>query len=156
MGNFLKLIISVCGTLAIGFLGSIVTIPSISTWYTNLIKPSFSPPNWLFGPVWTMLYILMGVSVFLIWRKKTNKNIKAALRLYLIQLGLNFSWSFVFFGLHQPLLAFINILALWIAIIMTIQKFKSISKLASGLLVPYLLWVTFASILNLAIVILNN
>lgn len=156
MRNFLKFTLSVGGTLGIGFLGSIATAPSISTWYSTLIKPSFNPPNWLFGPVWTVLYTLMGISVFLVWRKKTNSNTKRALILYLIQLSLNLSWSIVFFGLRQPALAFINIVALWVAIIVTIQKFKIISRPASILLIPYLLWVTFASILNFSIVVLNS
>jgi len=152
----LKLIISIGLCFIVAFIGSAVTLPSIPTWYAQLNKPFFNPPNFIFGPVWTVLYLLMGISLYLVWNKGwKNKNTNKAIRVFLVQLALNFSWSFVFFGLHLPFLAFLTIIALWIIIFYTITLFKKISKLASELLIPYLLWVSFALILNLFIVILN-
>lgn len=155
MKKGLKLAICLGLSLATGFFGSLVTVPSINSWYINLKKPVFNPPNWVFGPVWTVLFILMGISAYLVWCKGFNKKIKAALIVFLIQLGLNFLWSFVFFGAHQPLGAFIDIVLLWIAILFTIINFHKLNKLAAYLLLPYLFWVSFASILNLSIVLLN-
>ena len=126
-----------------------VTLPSIPTWYAQLNKPSFSPPNWVFGPVWTILYFLMGISLYLVWDK--NRKIK----IFFIQLALNFLWSLIFFGFHLPLIAFITIIALWIAIFMTIKSFHKISRLSALLLVPYILWVSFAALLNLFIILYN-
>lgn len=146
--------ISLC--LAAGGLGSLFTAPAIPTWYEGLQKPSFNPPNWLFAPVWTVLYILMGISLFLIWRKDgKNSKSKAAKIVFSVQLVLNTLWSILFFGLKIPLLAFIEILILWIAILVTIFLFYPKSKLASFLLIPYILWVSFASFLNGIIMILN-
>lgn len=144
--------IAIC--LGIGFLGSIVTTPSISTWYQTLNKASFNPPNWVFGPVWTFLFLLMGISLFLVLESK-NKFKNIAIFWFSLQLFFNFFWSFLFFGLHQPFLAFIDIIVLWVAIWITIKKVFFVSKIASFLLWPYLFWVSFASILNLFIVILN-
>ncbi len=156
MSNSWKLVISIVICLLVGFIGSFATTPAIPTWYATLNKPFFSPPNYLFAPVWTALYILMGISLYLIWKNGTkNKKNKEAINFFLIQLGLNFIWSFIFFGLQNPLVAFIEIAVLWIAIFITILKFWKISKLAAYLLIPYILWVSFASILNLAIVLLN-
>lgn len=139
-----------------GILGSIFTFSAITDWYAYLNKPFFSPPNWVFGPVWTILYFLMGVSVFLIWNKglKDPRHLKAV-KLFGFQLVLNFFWTIIFFGLRSPLLAFVEIMLLWYLIFLTIKSFYPISKTASYLLVPYLAWVSFASLLNLAIVILN-
>ncbi len=156
MNNFSKLLISTVGCLAIGFLGSIATTPAIPTWYSTLNKPSFNPPNWIFAPVWTTLYVLMGISLYLIWKKGfKNKENKMAIQVFLIQLGLNLIWSFLFFGFQNPLLAFFEIIILWGAILLTIIKFYKISKISAYLLLPYILWVSFASFLNLFIVILN-
>lgn len=155
MNKFLKFIICLVIVYTTAFLGSYFTFPSISGWYTTLYKPPFSPPNWIFGPVWTILYLMMAVSFYLIWEKKKLVNIKQPVRLFCLQLFFNFLWSLLFFGLHQPLLAFIDIVLLWIFILLTILEFKKRSKLASYLLIPYLLWVSFASILNLSIVLLN-
>lgn len=156
MKNFSKLILSIIGCELIGILGSIFTFSSIPTWYATLNKPSFSPPNWIFGPVWTLLYFLMGVSFYLIFKQGLNKKkVKIALKYFFIQLTLNFIWSPIFFGLKLPLLALFVIIAMWFSIIITINKFFPISKTASYLLVPYLLWVSFATILNTAIVYLN-
>ena len=144
-----KLILSLGLCLGAGVLGSVFTTSSIPTWYATLNKPVFSPPNWVFAPVWTILYIMMGLSLYLIWTKKKVPTI------FWIQLILNVAWSIIFFGLKNPTLALIDIVALWTAIFVTIKSFYKINRLAGNLLIPYLLWVTFASILNLAIVILN-
>ena len=152
-----KLIASVCLCYLVALLGSAVTLPSISTWYAGLNKPVFNPPNFIFGPVWTILYTLMGVALYLVWDKeKKNKNVSRAIEIFLLQLSLNFLWSLVFFGLHQPFAALLTIIALWIGIFYTIILFKKISKAAYLLIVPYLAWVSFALILNLFIVILNR
>ncbi|OGE33683.1 TspO protein [Candidatus Daviesbacteria bacterium RIFCSPHIGHO2_02_FULL_36_13] len=148
--NLLKLIFSIGICLGAGVLGSFFTISSIPTWYVTLNKPFFSPPNWVFGPVWTILYILMGYSLYLVWKKKKVPSI------FWIQLILNASWSIIFFGMKSPSLALINIAVLWIAIVLTIKSFYKINKLAAYLLYPYLAWVSFASILNYSIWILNK
>lgn len=150
---FLILAILLCE--GAGILGSFFTVSSISTWYATLTKPSFSPPNYIFGPVWTILYALMGISLYLVWTSK-NKSKQQAVNLFLIQLGLNAIWSIIFFGLKNPGLAFIEIIALWVAIFLTIRTFQKVSKIASYLLYPYLVWVSFASVLNLSILILNR
>lgn len=152
--NLPKLVASIAICLTAGFLGSFFTISAISTWYSTLNKPFFNPPNWIFGPVWTTLYILMGISLYLLWTAK-KKGKGPAIKLFLIQLGLNFFWSIIFFGLQNPLLAFAEIIALWIFIFLTIKQSLKIFKPAAYLLYPYLAWVSFASILNLFIVILN-
>lgn len=144
-----KLILSVGICLGAGVIGSFFTTSAIPSWYEGLNKPFFSPPNWVFAPVWTLLYILMGISLYLVWLKN-----KVPL-VFWVQLILNASWSIVFFGLRSPFLALINIVVLWVAIVLTIVAFNKINKLASKLLMPYLLWVSFASLLNLAIVLLN-
>ena len=151
MRDIFKLLISVGFPLLIGFLGSFFTASSVSTWYVTLNKPSFNPPNWVFGPVWTVLYILMGISLFLVWKSDN----RLAFILFGVQLGLNLLWSLLFFGLQQPFFAFIEIVLLWGAIIATIIVFYSISRIAALLLVPYILWVTFAAILNFMIYWLN-
>ncbi len=153
--NLLKLFLAILFCLSAGFIGSFFTITSIGSWYSQINKPFFNPPNFIFGPVWTFLYILMGISLYLVWQSK-NKNKKIALTFFFVQLILNSLWSILFFGLQNPLLAFIEIIILWIAILMTIIKFHKISKAASYLLIPYILWVSFASILNLSIYLLNR
>lgn len=152
--NFPILIFSISICEGAGILGSLFTFSAIPTWYATLNKPSFSPPNWVFGPVWTILYFMMGISLYLIWISKSKQKQNAFI-LFFIQLGLNTLWSIVFFGLKNPTFAFIDIIALWIAIILTIQSFYKINKFAGYLLIPYFVWVSFASILNLFIVILN-
>lgn len=131
-----------------GIVGSFFTVKSVSGWYSTLNKPSFNPPNWLFGPVWVTLYTLMGVSLFLIWQQKEKTDIKPALGIFAVQLILNTLWSVIFFGLHQPFFAFIEIIALWASILMTILVFHKVSGIAAYLLIPYFLWVSFAGILN--------
>jgi tryptophan-rich sensory protein len=151
-----KFIISLLVCLAAGFLGSIFTTPSIPTWYASLAKPSFNPPNWLFAPVWTILFILMGISAFLVWQKGLKKKgVKKALGFFLAQLIFNVLWSFLFFKFHSPFLALLDIIFLWFLILLTIFKFFKINNTAGLLLIPYLLWVSFASILNYAIYRLN-
>ncbi len=156
MQKYGRLVVSVIGCELVGFLATPFTISSIPTWYALLNKPPFSPPNWVFGPVWTLLYFLMGVSVWLIWmQKKNSKDKKKGLKVFGVQLLLNFCWSVLFFGLHQPIIALIEIITLWVAILVTILQFYKVNRTAAYLLVPYLLWVSFASILNFSIVLLN-
>lgn len=152
--NLPRLIASVTLPLAIGALGSIFTVSAITTWYAILNKPFFSPPNWIFGPVWTTLYILMGISLYLLWTSKKKGKTKA-IKLFLIQLVLNLFWSILFFGWHNPLAAFAEIIALWIFIFLTIRQSLLVSKNAAYLLYPYIIWVTIASILNFSLLILN-
>lgn len=157
MRKGIKLVVAILVCELIGISGSFFTASSIPIWYRGLNKPFFSPPNWLFAPVWTILYLMMGISAYLVWEKGLKKKkVKEALSFFALQLLLNFSWSFVFFGLRQPFSAFLNIITLWLAILITILKFNKISKPAGYLLIPYILWVSFASLLNLAIVILNK
>jgi tryptophan-rich sensory protein len=151
----LPLLISILIALLAGFIGSFFTTSSISTWYAFINKPFFSPPNWIFAPVWSFLYILMGISAFLIWQKRDNSKIKPAMIFYGIQLVLNTLWSIIFFGMHNPGLALLEILILWVFISITLIEFYRINKTAGLLFIPYLLWVSFASILNYAIWILN-
>jgi benzodiazapine receptor len=146
--NFKRLAIALLLPFAAGAIGSYFTYPSIASWYAGLTKPSFSPPNWVFGPVWTALYILMGISLYLVWKKY--------LKLFLVHLTLNALWSIVFFGLHDTGLALLVIGILWTIIVYMIIKFYKVSKLASYLLVPYILWVSFALLLNLSLFLLNK
>ena len=152
---FLKVGLSICLTLLVGLAGSLITSPAISSWYSLLQKPFFSPPNWIFAPVWTILYILMALSAALIWQQKRTKLRDQALKAYLFQLGLNFLWSLIFFWFKLPLLALGEIMVLAISIVWTMKLFNKVSKKAAFLLIPYLIWVSFASILNLMIVWLN-
>jgi translocator protein len=124
-------------------------------WYEGLEKPPLTPPNWVFGPVWTTLYLMMGVAAGLVWRQAGLRRGGAALALYGVQLGLNTAWSWLFFGLKEPGLAFIDIVVLWLAIVATTAAFARISPAAGWLMVPYLVWVSFASYLNLMIWRLN-
>lgn len=139
----------------VGILGAVFTIPAIPTWYAVLNKPPLTPPNWIFGPVWTTLYFLMGISLFLILEKKLKKQRNFLIGLFATQLLLNFLWSLIFFGWHQPVIAFIEIIFLWATIALLIISFWRFSKSAAILLVPYIFWVSFASLLNLYIVLLN-
>ena len=138
-----------------GFLGSFFTRNSIDSWYKLINKPFFNPPNWIFSPVWTILFIMIGVSFYLVWEKDFGKNKKQTLIVYGMQIGLNFLWSILFFGLRNPLLGLIEIIILWCTILFNILIFHKINKTAGYLLIPYILWVSFATILNLAIFILN-
>ena len=158
LGNTAKLIVSCAVPILVGLFGAFFTTDdSINNWYANLNKPVFTPPDWLFGPVWTTLYILMGISAFLVWRKGlADKAIRKALVFFIVQLVFNALWSLLFFGLRSPLLGLIDIFLLEFAIILTLICFEEISIPAVLLLVPYLGWVTFAAILNLAIYFMNR
>jgi translocator protein len=156
MKNFARLIISVLIPVAVGAFAGFFTSSSVKGWYATLNKPSFNPPNWIFAPVWTTLYIMMGIAFYLIWKSGAAAAIKKmAISFYSIQLILNFFWSILFFYLEQPGWAMIEIMLLWISIAATIYYFRQISVIAAWLLVPYILWVSFAMALNFAIWKLN-
>ncbi|MGZ3871284.1 MAG: TspO/MBR family protein [Mucilaginibacter sp.] len=149
-------LISLFITLAIGFVASLFTRPQISRWYSTLNKPSFNPPPWLFAPVWTCLYVMIAIAAYLVWKHRyESKSFARARSIYMIQLFLNFSWSILFFGLHGILPALIIIILLWSIIIVNISEFGKINKIACWLLVPYWFWVSFATVLNLSIYLLN-
>ena len=157
MKTFSKLFFSVFICLSAGILGSYLTMDSVKTWYTELNRPSFTPPEWTFGIVWPILYVMMGVSAFLIWNKGLeSKQVKTALVLFTIHLILNILWTPLFFGLHLVGTALIEIIFLWAAILLTIIVFCKISKPAALLLIPYILWVSFAVTLNAGFWILNR
>lgn len=154
-----KGIISVAVCVLVGFLSGFATQSSVKTWFPTLVKPFFNPPAWVFAPVWTILYILMGLSIAIVWSNenvKKGENKKKAMFLFGVQLLLNALWSILFFGLCNPFLAFIEILLLWLLIFETIKAFGKIDTLASKLLYPYLVWVSFATLLNGSIWYLNN
>jgi tryptophan-rich sensory protein len=153
--DWLKLVGAVVISECAGVIGSIFTFSAIPTWYATLAKPSFNPPSWLFGPVWTALYLLMGIAAFLVWHKGDAAGRTRALTIFGFQLVLNALWSILFFGLHSSSLALAGIIILWIAIAITIMTFYKISRASAYLLVPYLLWVSFAFCLNFAIWKLN-
>jgi tryptophan-rich sensory protein len=154
--DVVKLVVSLVACQCAGAIGSIFTTPAIPAWYATLQKPSFNPPSWLFAPAWITLYLLMGVAAFLIWRQGlAQKGVRAALVIFLVQLVLNALWSVVFFGLQSPLWGVVVIIALWIAILITIIKFFKLSTAAGSLMLPYILWVSFAAVLNIAVFMLN-
>ena len=152
------MVIAVVACLSVGYLSSFVTRSAIANWYSALEKPFFNPPNWLFAPVWTSLYIMMGIALGIVWSRyqKNNTEVKNALQVFVFQLLLNALWSLLFFGLKNPLLAFIEIILLWLVIYETIKSFRKIDSLASKLLFPYLAWVSFATLLNGSIWYLNR
>ncbi|MCR4440064.1 MAG: tryptophan-rich sensory protein [bacterium] len=150
----LKLVVGIGVCLLAVVLGSVFTSSGVRTWYPTLNKPPFTPPGWLFGPVWTVLYILMGVAVALVWQRSSGVN--AALTVFSVQLVLNVLWSLFFFGLRLPALALVDIALLWGAIVATLVLFWRTQPAAGALLVPYLLWVSFATMLNASIVWLNR
>jgi benzodiazapine receptor len=151
-----KLVVALAVCQLAGFIGSLFTTPSVPTWYASLQKPGFTPPNAVFSPVWITLFVLMGVAAFLVWDKGIGvRGVKTALSFFGIQLVLNVLWSALFFGLRSPLLAFVEIVALWLAIGVAILTFYRVSKPASFLLIPYIAWVSIAAVLNYAIVRLN-
>jgi len=154
--DIVKLLVSIVACQGAGIIGSIFTTPAIPTWYATLEKPFFTPPSWLFAPAWISLYLLMAIAAFLVWRKGLGqKGVRAALVVFLVQLVLNASWSVVFFGFQSPLWGVVVILALWVAILLTIIRFFKLSTAAGALMLPYILWVSFASALNIAIWVLN-
>ncbi len=154
--DILRLIASILVCQFAGFIGSIFTTPAIPTWYESLRKPFFNPPNWIFGPVWVTLYLLMGISLFLVWRRREDSLQTKGFILFFIQLILNAFWSVAFFGFKSPFLGLVIIVFLWVAILFTIQHFYKISKPAAILLYPYMVWVSFAMVLNFSLWILNT
>ena len=158
MNKLTRIIIAVIVCLAVGYSSSQVTRTGVETWYPTIVKPVFNPPNWIFAPVWTLLFVLMGIAAGLVWDKikVQNEAVKKALGFFLIQLVLNAIWSYLFFGLKNPMLALIEIALLWLMIYETYLKFIKINKIAGYLLVPYLAWVAFAGILNASIWWLNR
>lgn len=154
--NLTRLVSSIALTLGLGGgIGGLITANSVREWYPVINKPTWTPPNFLFGPVWTTLFILMGIAFYVIWQSKKTKPQGEAMKFFIVQLVLNVLWSGLFFGLRQPWLAYVDIVALWILILMTIKKFWAIKPVAGILLIPYILWVSFASFLNLAVALLN-
>lgn len=154
--NYQKLIVSLLICLVAGFIGSFFTTPAIGSWYVTLVKPEFNPPNWIFAPVWTTLFILMGIALYLVWQAGLKKsNIKMAFRFFIVHLGFNTLWSILFFGLKSSFWALVDIALLWLMIVFLVYCFYRIHKLAAWLLIPYLLWVSFATILNYSIWLLN-
>ncbi len=157
MNNIFKLVIAIAIPLIVGSTSGFFTITGVESWYQTIQKPSWNPPSWIFGPVWTSLYIMMGIALFLIWKSPLSSDIKrTAILLFAIQLVLNFFWSFIFFYQHQIGWALVEIIALWLLILLTIFAFAKINTTAAWLLVPYISWVSFASILNFTIWKLNN
>ena len=168
INNFFKLIIAIVVCEAAGVVGAFFTTPSIPTWYATLARPTLNPPAWVFGPVWTTLFALMGIAAFLVWKKglergdvhpvrlfAVSNRVKIALGIFIGQLVLNTLWSIIFFGLHSPGAALVEIIFLWLAILATIIAFAKISKPTAWLLLPYIVWVSFAGYLNYSIWILN-
>lgn len=154
--QILKLAASLLLPLAVGGIAGIFTTAAIPGWYASLNQPSFSPPNWIFGPVWTTLYILLGISFFMIWKLPASKQRNQAILIFMVQLLLNFCWSFFFFYFKMIGIALVDIVALWITIIIMLVSFYKLKPLAAFINIPYLLWVTFASALNAAYFLLNR
>ena len=156
MQKLTKLIISIIIPFIAAAIGSFFTSPAVMTWYATLQKPGFAPPNWIFAPVWTILYLLMGISLYLVWREGWDKKeVKKGMIVFFIQLALNAAWSIIFFGLQLPFYAFVEIIFLWFSIYLTMLLFSNVSRKAAYLFVPYLLWVSFALVLNYFIFIIN-
>ena len=155
--DFAKLITSIIIPQSIGIIGALFTIPSIGTWYAGLNKPSFNPPNWIFGPVWTVLYLLMGIALYLVWKKGLARyDARQALAAFAAQLVLNLAWTFFFFFMNIPLAAFVEIIILWISIAVTARLFFRVSRTAGLLLIPYIMWVSYAALLNFMLWHLNR
>lgn len=157
MQKILRIATVIMTCLAVGYISSLVTRENIPTWYADLNKPFFNPPNWVFAPVWTLLYIMMGLAAGLVWNKidTDEKNVKKAFLFFLIQLALNALWSYLFFGLRNPMLASFEIIVLWLMIYETYIQFKKIDKVSAYLLLPYLAWVSFATLLTFSVWYLN-
>ncbi len=158
MNKILRIFLVVMTCLVVGYLSGMVTRESIATWYPTLIKPVFNPPNWIFAPVWTALYIMMGVAGGLVWNRIESQPelVKKGFLFFIIQLGLNALWSYLFFGLCNPFLALIEVILLLLMIFETYVIFKKVDRIAGMLMVPYLCWVTFATVLNASIWWLNQ
>ncbi len=158
ISNVLKFILAVALPVSVGAISGYFTSSNVDTWFPSVVKPSFNPPGWLFAPVWTTLYVMMGIALFLVWKDETaTKAMKQkAIIVFMVQLMLNFFWSFIFFEQHEIGWAVVEIVLLWVMILITIFYFAAISKPATWLLVPYISWVSFATILNFAIWQLNR
>ena len=156
-GDIVSLVVAVVIPLVVGGLGGIATASAIPTWYQGLNKPAWNPPNWVFGPVWTLLYVLMGVAAWLVWRQGwDNPQVRMALAIFGVQLLLNLFWSLIFFGLRSPGWAVLEIVILWGFVLATTVQFYRLDSIAGLLLIPYQLWVTFAAVLNAAVWQLNR
>lgn len=151
--SLLALVLCLLAPLVAAALGGLATASSVNSWYLEIPKPTWTPPGWLFGPVWTALYLMMGAASWLVWRERAARRPEAnrALSIYAVQLMLNVLWSVLFFGLRRPGLALVEIALLWLAILATLLAFRRVRALAAGLLVPYLLWTSFAAALNAGI-----
>ena len=150
--KFVSLFLFLITTFSASFIGGITTFKFKEPWYSTLVKPSFNPPDWVFGPVWTILYILMAIAIWIVWIKSKNINL---VYLYFIHLFFNTTWSVVFFGFNQIELALINLIVLILFIVILFLKYKVISKLSAYLMIPYFLWCCFAFLLNLNLIMLN-
>ncbi len=152
MNNITRLIISIAIPVVAGSLSGFFTVTGDGSWYQTIQKPSWNPPGWVFGPVWTSLYVMMGISLYLVWKSNAEQSLKKkAIIIFAIQLALNFFWSYIFFTLQSPGWAMVEIITMWLFILLTIFAFAKISKVAAWLLVPYISWVSFASILTYTI-----
>jgi len=157
LSEYPKIIVSILIPLIVGFIGAIATLSAIPTWYAALSKPAWAPPNWLFGPVWTTLYILMGIALYLVWRQGFGRrDVRFAILIFGVQLILNLLWSIVFFSFHALLCSLFLVMLLWLAILANIIAFSVISRTAGLLLIPYIVWVSIASYLNYSVYILNH
>jgi tryptophan-rich sensory protein len=157
MHNAIRLVVSVGAPLVIGGLSGIATARAVTDWYPTLRKPAFNPPSWLFGPVWTALYVLMGIALYIVWRYGWDRpEVRWAIALFAVQLVLNGLWSVLFFGMRAPGLAFLEITVLWLAITATVVAFWKTAPIAGVLMIPYLAWVSFAAVLNGSIWWLNR
>jgi tryptophan-rich sensory protein len=157
MNNIAKLVIAIAIPLAVGAISGFFTVTGVQSWYQTINKPSWNPPNWIFGPVWTTLYVMMGIALYLIWKSDSSDVLKkTAIAFFVVQLILNFFWSFIFFNQQQPGWALVEIIVMWVFILFTIFAFAQVSKPAAWLLVPYISWVSFATILNYTIWKLNT
>ena len=157
MNNTIKLIVSVAIPVAIGVISGLFTTAEIPGWYQTINKPAWNPPSWIFAPVWTTLYVLMGIALFLVWKSNADPIVKkTAITLFAVQLVFNFFWSFIFFKQHQVGWALAEIITMWLFIFLTIFAFARVNKIAAWLLVPYISWVSFATILNYTIWKLNS
>ena len=154
--SMIKLMVSLLLPLGVGAIAGLFTAQAVPEWYASLNQPSFNPPNWIFGPVWTTLYILMGISLFLIWKLDAGKERNRAILVFLVQMLLNFGWSFLFFYFKMIGVALMEIILLWISIVAMLYLFFKVKPLAAYINIPYLLWVTFATVLNAAYYFLNR
>lgn len=151
----LKFVVAIVIPLGLGSVAGLVTSEAIPEWYASLNRPSFSPPNWLFGPVWTSIYILLGISLFLVWKQAPGSDRNKALLMFGVQMVLNFAWTFIFFYFKMLQLALIEIVFLWLSILLMMLWFYKVKPLAAYLNIPYILWVTFATLLTAGYYYLN-